>query len=682
MTEPRTIGGYEIQRVLGTGGMATVYAALQKQPRRTVALKVMRVTADTDRARRRFRREIEFLGRLRHPFIAQVYDAGVHEDESGPVPFFVMEYVPGAKTVIDHAAARDLALRDRVKLFVKICSAVGHGHQNKIIHRDLKPGNILIDENGEPKVIDFGVARAVDLDLSAQAARGPETADGSFVGTLQYMAPEQLETRPHDLDARCDVYALGMLLYRLVTGLPPYDLLGLPVFTAVQIVREDDPPRPGSIKAELKGDLERIILKALAKDRGQRYRSAVSLGRDLVRYLSSKPIKAREAGALYRARLFARRHRAGLRAGAVVLVVVAIAGTIIAYQQLALTRDRASAPEVPAAAAPGAGETAPTVPAVAPAPRPEPPSGPSGPPPAMYTLAGRGPGVSALAFDATGRMLASATRRGGIERWDVETRTVAFATADHDAGIEFVGFAPGGVLASVADDGTVVLVDAATGSIREVVRHGCPGVHAMAHGRSGDLVAIGCDDLTLRVLAPGRGLVQTIRGTRGAFHAAAFGPDDRWIAGGTERGDVGVWEAGTGARVESPRGTLDDRVVALAFGPEADGAAGRLTAVSEAGTIVTWERGADGVRWSARPPVDARVGRVAAAGFDPAGAWLACASAGLVAVRDLASGTAPVPFEAPDGATVESVALGPDGRWCAIGAADGTIHVVPVPGRW
>ena len=145
---PSEIGGYRIQRVLGTGGMATVYAALQKQPRRTVAVKVMRSAADADVALRRFRREIEILGRLRHPYIAQVYDAGVHHDAGGSAPFFVMEYVPRAKTIVEFAEQHDLSIRDRLKLMVKVCAAVEHGHQRKIIHRDLKPSNVLIDEQG------------------------------------------------------------------------------------------------------------------------------------------------------------------------------------------------------------------------------------------------------------------------------------------------------------------------------------------------------------------------------------------------------------------------------------------------------------------------------------------------------------------------------------------------------
>ena len=151
----------------------------------------------------------------------------MHDDGGGAVPYFVMEYVPGAKTITEFIAARQLDVRERLKLFVKVCAAVEHGHRHKVIHRDLKPANILIDETGDPKIIDFGVAQAAELDVTSQTMH---TEAGRLVGTLQYMSPEHLDSSLRDLDARCDVYALGVLLYKMLTGKPPHDLEALPVF--------------------------------------------------------------------------------------------------------------------------------------------------------------------------------------------------------------------------------------------------------------------------------------------------------------------------------------------------------------------------------------------------------------------------------------------------------------------
>jgi hypothetical protein len=251
---PDAIGGYAITRVIGTGGMAIVYAALQKSPKRTVALKVMKTGINADTALRRFRREIEILGRLRHPYIAQVFDAGLHDEHPGvpdsAVPYFVMEYVPGARTIVEYATAQELNTTDRLKLFVKVCAAVEHGHHNKVIHRDLKPSNILIDERGDPKIIDFGVARAMDPGITSQTVH---TEAGRLIGTVQYMSPEQVNTAITDIDARADVYSLGVVLYRLLTDHQPHSFASLPLHEAARMIREDPPVRPHALQARTQG---------------------------------------------------------------------------------------------------------------------------------------------------------------------------------------------------------------------------------------------------------------------------------------------------------------------------------------------------------------------------------------------------------------------------------------------
>ena len=217
------VGKYHIKSVIASGGMGTVYEAVQEQPHRIVALKVMKGSVASRSALRRFKLESQVLGRLRHPNVAQVYEAGIHRDEHGEVPYFAMEYIPGAKSIVLYAQEKKLDVRDRLRLFAKACDAVHHGHQKGIIHRDLKPANILVDSSGQPKVIDFGVARATDSDMSITTQ---QTYVGQLIGTMQYMSPEQCDADPHDLDTRSDVYSLGVTLYELLTGKLPYEASG------------------------------------------------------------------------------------------------------------------------------------------------------------------------------------------------------------------------------------------------------------------------------------------------------------------------------------------------------------------------------------------------------------------------------------------------------------------------
>ena len=231
-----TVGGYRIKRVIAAGGMGVVYEAQQEQPRRVVALKVMRAGLASRSALRRFEYEAQLLARLRHPGVAQVYEAGTHDDGRARVPWFAMEYIPGALDLVSYAVKNKLSTEQRLELMAKVCEAVQHGHQKGIIHRDLKPANILVDTSGQPKVIDFGVARATDSDLALTAM---QTDVGQLIGTLQYMSPEQCEADPHDLDMRSDVYALGVVLYELLTGALPYRVSQKTVMESARTICEE-----------------------------------------------------------------------------------------------------------------------------------------------------------------------------------------------------------------------------------------------------------------------------------------------------------------------------------------------------------------------------------------------------------------------------------------------------------
>jgi tRNA A-37 threonylcarbamoyl transferase component Bud32/tetratricopeptide (TPR) repeat protein len=322
---PERIGHYTIQSVIASGGMGTVFKAVQESPRRTVAVKVMKAGVNTAAELRRFEFEAQLLGRLRHPGIAQIYEAGTHREGGCSVPFFAMEYIPNAKSIVQYAQDKKLGTRERLGLFERVCEAVHHGHQRGIIHRDLKPGNILIGSDGNPRVIDFGVARATDSDM---ALTQHQTDVGQLVGTVQYMSPEQCEADPLDIDTRSDVYSLGIVLYELLCGQLPYDLHQVPVFEATRVIRNQVPPRPSKVNPKLRGDLETIVLKALEKDRDRRYQSAVEMGQDVHRYLVGDAITARPASSIYQLRVFARRNKGFLAAASAVVVVLA-AGVIV-----------------------------------------------------------------------------------------------------------------------------------------------------------------------------------------------------------------------------------------------------------------------------------------------------------------------------------------------------------------
>lgn len=309
---PLRIGGYRIIREIGRGGMGTIYQAEQERPRRTVALKVMRHGTASRSIQRRFEAESELLSRLEHPAIAKVYAAGTHvpvrgDGGIGPVPFFALEYVADGLPITEYAEAHDLSPLDRVELFTKVCDAVHHGHQQGVLHRDLKPANILVDGSGHPKVIDFGVARSLDARASGTTMR---TEIGQLLGTVQYMSPEQVEADPSRIDARSDVYALGVVLYELLTGRLPYDVRDVPLHEATRIVKEKTPDRPSTVNVALRGDLETIVLKLLDKDPERRYASAAELKADLQRFLRHEVIRARPPSLFYQLRMFARRQRA------------------------------------------------------------------------------------------------------------------------------------------------------------------------------------------------------------------------------------------------------------------------------------------------------------------------------------------------------------------------------------
>jgi len=336
--QPESIGRYRILRVIGEGGMGIVYEAEQEHPRRTVALKIVRHGISSPELVRRFEQESSALGRLQHPGIAQIYEAGTVDTGFGPQPYFAMELIRGLPPR-EFAELHHLDTRQRIEIMVRICDAVHHAHQRGLIHRDLKPANILVDDAGQPKILDFGVVRVTDSDTRSTI----ETDIGQLIGTLAYMSPEQALADPLELDTRTDVYALGIVLYELLTGKLPYTVSGK-IHEAIQAIRDEDPARISSVDRAYRGDIETIVGKALEKDKTRRYESASGMAADLQHYLRSEPIAARAPSMTYQLRMLVRRKKSlvALVAGVLVLWILLTGYTISmsqTYQYLRAVAD-------------------------------------------------------------------------------------------------------------------------------------------------------------------------------------------------------------------------------------------------------------------------------------------------------------------------------------------------------
>src|ERR1017187_9655936 len=342
------IGRYKLLQQIGEGGCGVVYMAEQEEPiRRRVALKVIKLGMDTRQVIARFEAERQALALMDHPNIAKVLDAGTTE---GGRPFFVMELVAGER-ITDYCDQRNLPTSERLGLFAQVCRAIQHAHQKGIIHRDLKPSNILVTEQdgrAVPKVIDFGIAKAT----SGQRLTDKTlfTAFEQFIGTPAYMSPEQAGLGRLDIDTRSDIYSLGVLLYELLTGQPPFDASELQraaLDQILQTIREKEPPRPSTrltglaqqkltvvahcrqteplkLVHLLRGDLDWIVMKALEKDRARRYETANGLAMDIERHINSEPVVARPASAAYRFQRWVRRHKLFFAAGGAVTVTLVL----------------------------------------------------------------------------------------------------------------------------------------------------------------------------------------------------------------------------------------------------------------------------------------------------------------------------------------------------------------------
>ena len=325
---PDSFAGYEIVREIHRGAQGVVYLAIQQAPRRKVAIKVMREGPFAGpREKARFEREAQILGELNHPNIVAIHESGTADGTF----YFVMDYISG-EALDQYVATRSragkapqaggLSVDETLKLFVKICDAVNEAHLHGIIHRDLKPGNIRIDAHDQPHILDFGLAKVGTQEVTADARPQVMTLTGQFLGSLPWASPEQASGAPELIDIRTDVYSLGVILYQMLTGRFPYEVVGNMRDVLDNILRSE-PARPSTVRRQINDEVETIVLKALSKERDRRYQTAGELARDIKHYLAGEPIEAKRDSGWYVIRKNLKRYRVhtAVAAGFIVLIM-------------------------------------------------------------------------------------------------------------------------------------------------------------------------------------------------------------------------------------------------------------------------------------------------------------------------------------------------------------------------
>jgi eukaryotic-like serine/threonine-protein kinase len=583
--QPERVGRYRIVGVLGRGGMGVVYEAEQDMPRRRVAVKVVRAEVHSASLQRRFAFETQALGRLSHPGISRIYEAGIDAE----LCFFAMEHVPG-RPITEHARRLQLTVAARVEILARVCEAVHHAHLRGVIHCDLKPANILVGDDGAPKVLDFGVARIID----PEGLLTVNTASGLIAGTPAYMSPEQTELTTEGLDARTDVYSLGVIAWELLAGRLPHDVKGKAVPEILRLVREADPRPLGRVVPELRGDVETIVGKALAREPDRRYQSAQALADDLRRFLAHEPIAARPPTLGYQLQKFARRNRALVVAlaglAAVLLASVVVTAALLVRTERARAALRRVLDDQTIAFARGMLSRDPTATlarlktlsqdanwddalAVG---REAMARG------ASSEVLGRHPGeVHTAVFDGAGGVL-SASFDGTVHEWDLAQHRAS--TLHIDGEVRWIAAGRGDAWAAGTAQGTLCFGHGA--ATPEVVRGGAGAMEMGAYSHDLATLATAGGDGAIRFWPSGRALT----GHEGAVAFVAWSPEDARLASIGIDGTVRLWDvaAGTGRVL----GRHLDEGEDVAWSP--DGAA--ILSVGRDGRAMLWDLGDDSVR--------------------------------------------------------------------------------------
>jgi WD40 repeat protein len=701
--EPGTdLGGVVIVRLLARGGMGSVYEARQVAPERAVAVKVVRDGHFGPGVLQRFADEARVLARLRHPHIAQIHACGTCSAPRGTFPYIVMELVEGARTITEHVAATHATLRDRVRLMRDVAAAVAHGHRKGVIHRDLKPGNVLVDAAGMPKVIDFGVARTLDA-----AATGQErmTGSGDLVGTLRYMSPEQLGADVDEVDARTDVYALGLVLHELLTGRLPYELRGASPVEAARIIDGlTAPPTAelarivkdaGRLRADEARALAAIVSMCLEPRAADRYATAVEVEAELGRWLEGEPVLARPPTALETVLRLARKHRVAAAAGGgmIVSLLLAIAGITwfslraearrqeaVAATALAESRraeaDRQGADAraqlylstvLLAAEARDRDNLAEATRLLA-AARGLVGAAGMGHPLELDCLAasldeatavhrGHAGTITAVGWSPDGRWLAIGDATGGVRVVAAGSEDEGHLLAAHEGAVWAVTFAPDGRrIATASADGTVRIHD--TGTWREsavLAAHDGP-VYGAAFAPDGGLLATASRDRTVRLWDTGAWSERAVlAGHEGTVYAVEFAPDGKQVATGDQKGTTRLWDVATAEPVASLVGH-EGRIFRVAFAPDGR----RLATASEDATARVWDIASGTAIATMRHPF-----RVNSVAFLGDGGRVATASGdGVLRIWDAEQGT--------ETTRMRGHAVVPGTARVATGSADGT----------